>query len=88
MEYVIAAIMGAMIIWGLIEVVQTIRRWEKPVTYSDRLVVDQTTLDISGDLAEAVTDATVQVTAEAVMSEKGAGAIGHVLEGMGNLLHH
>lgn len=98
MGFVIAAVIVGMVIWGGIEIVQTIRRWEQPIYPLNAKAQAEVVNDqLNGYLAEAVIEGgeqTVvcalhagQCTAEATACEASPGIL-HVVEGAIHLLHH
>lgn len=99
MGFVIAAVIIGMMIWGGIEIVQAIRRWEHPISPLNAKVQAEVVNDqFNGYLAEAVIDGgeqtvgcalhAVQCTAEATACEASPSILSHVVEGAIHLLHH
>jgi hypothetical protein len=93
MELVIAAVISAMILWGLVELVQTVQRWQQPGV-PDQLLAEEATAMAGGDVLNAVSENVDQAlhsghsATESAIFEGAPAAVGHLVEGAAHLLHH
>jgi hypothetical protein len=92
MQVIIPVILAVMIVWGLIETAQTIRRWQTPIAGSpqDSIIADQANIVALDELADGSGEAIAPVVSHTLQAGQSAAetGLGHLIEGAAHLLHH